>query len=112
MLGVSVVSAFRPWGEVIGHLRILVWRVSYRFGGCFGGREGGTRKNLNEPSSRFVLRQSVGAAARSFRLYPDFTVQSWAGIHWSDDPTFNEQYTRIVEGLRKAGLPEGEKKTD
>ena len=35
-----------------------------------------------------------------------------AGIHWSDDPTFNEQYARIVEGLRKTGLPEGEKKTD
>ena len=28
------------------------------------------------------------------------------------DATFNEQYERIVEGLRKAGLPEGEKKTD
>ena len=46
------------------------------------------------------------------KLYPDFTVQNWAGIHWRDDPTFNEQYANIVEGLRKAGLPEGEKKTD
>ena len=52
------------------------------------------------------------AVAQLRKLYPDFTVQSWAGIHWSDDPTFNEQYARIVEGLRKAGLPEGEKKTD
>ncbi|HEY1781168.1 MAG TPA: winged helix-turn-helix domain-containing protein [Roseiarcus sp.] len=46
------------------------------------------------------------------KLYPDFTVQSWAGIHWSDDPTFQAQYQRIVEGLRKAGLPEGEVKKD
>jgi hypothetical protein len=30
-------------------------------------------------------------------------------MHWSDDPTFNAQYQRIIEGLRKAGLPEGEK---
>ena len=36
--------------------------------------------------------------------------ETWAGIHWTDDPTFNAQYARIVEGLRKAGLPEGEKK--
>jgi hypothetical protein len=39
-------------------------------------------------------------------------VQKFAGVHWSDDPTFNAQRARIVEGLRKAGLPEGEKKTD
>ena len=35
-----------------------------------------------------------------------------SGVHWSDDPTFNMQYQRIVEGLRKAGVPEGEKKTN
>ena len=46
------------------------------------------------------------------KVYPGFTVQTWAGIHWSDDPTFNAQYQRIVEGLRKAGVPEGEKKTN
>ena len=34
------------------------------------------------------------------------------GHSWTDDPTFNAQYARIVEGLRKAGLPEGEKKTN
>jgi adenylate cyclase len=57
-------------------------------------------------------KEAKEAVAQLQKLYPDFTVQSWAGIHWSDDPTFNEQYARIVEGLRKAGLPEGEKKTD
>jgi adenylate cyclase len=57
-------------------------------------------------------KEAKEAVAQLRKLYPDFTVQSWAGIHWSDDPTFNEQYARIVEGLRKAGLPEGEKKTD
>jgi len=39
-------------------------------------------------------------------------VQHWASIHWSDDPTFNAQNQRIVEGLRKAGVPEGEKPAD
>ena len=57
-------------------------------------------------------KEAKETVAQLRKLYPDFTVQSWAGIHWSDDPTFNEQYARIVEGLRKAGLPEGEKKTD
>jgi hypothetical protein len=32
--------------------------------------------------------------------------------HWTDDVTFNAQYARIVEGLRKAGVPEGEAKTN
>jgi adenylate cyclase len=57
-------------------------------------------------------KEAKETVAQLRKLYPDFTVQSWAGIHWSDDPTFNEQYARIVEGLRKAGLPEGEKKVN
>ena len=57
-------------------------------------------------------KEAKETVAQLRKLYPDFTVQTWAGIHWTDDPTFNAQYQRIVEGLRKAGLPEGEKKTD
>jgi TolB-like protein len=57
-------------------------------------------------------KEAKDAAAQLQKVYPGFTVQTWAGIHWSDDPTFNEQYQRIVEGLRKAGVPEGEKKTN
>ena len=57
-------------------------------------------------------KEAKETVAQLRKLYPDFTVQSWAGIPWSDDPTFNEQYARIVDGLRKAGLPEGEKKTE
>ena len=46
------------------------------------------------------------------KVRPGFTVQTLAGIHWTDNPTFNAQYARIVEGLRKAGVPEGEAKTN
>jgi hypothetical protein len=46
------------------------------------------------------------AAAQLQKIYPGFTVETWAGIHWSDDPTFKAENARIVEGLRKAGLPE------
>ena len=55
-------------------------------------------------------KEAKEAVAQLRKLYPDFTVQSWAGIHWSDDPTFNEQYARIVEGLRKAGCPRGRRR--
>ena len=57
-------------------------------------------------------KEAKEAAAQLQKVYPGFTVQTWAGMHWSDDPTFNVQYQRIVEGLRKAGVPEGEKKTN
>jgi adenylate cyclase len=39
-------------------------------------------------------------------LMPGYTVDRWAHESWSDNPTFMAQYQRIVEGLRKAGLPE------
>ena len=57
-------------------------------------------------------KEAKEAAAELQKVYPGFTVQGWLGIHWSDDPTFNAQYQRVVEGLRKAGVPEGEKKAN
>jgi tetratricopeptide (TPR) repeat protein len=57
-------------------------------------------------------KEAKDAAAQLLKVYPGFTVQTWAGIHWTDDPTFNAQYQRITEGLRKAGVPEGEQKTN
>ncbi len=57
-------------------------------------------------------KEAKETVAQLRKLYPDFTVQTWAGIHWSDDATFNAQYQRIVEGLRKAGVPGGDKKTN
>jgi tetratricopeptide (TPR) repeat protein len=54
-------------------------------------------------------KEAKEAAAQLQKDNPGFTTQKWAGIHWTDDPTFNVQYQRITEGLRKAGLPEGEK---
>jgi hypothetical protein len=54
----------------------------------------------------------VGRRAVAETLSGLYRPETWVGIHWSDDPTFNARCRRIVEGLRKAGLPEGEKKTD
>ena len=42
------------------------------------------------------------------KLMPNYTVQKWAdrGPTMSTDPTFLAEYSRIVEGLRRGGLPE------
>jgi adenylate cyclase len=56
-------------------------------------------------------KEAKNAAAQLQKVYPGFTVQTWVGIHhhWSDDPTFKARFQLEVEGLRKAGVPEGEK---
>jgi TolB-like protein len=48
------------------------------------------------------------------KAYPGLTVHRYAdmGARVTYNPTFAQQFQRIVEGLRKAGLPEGEKTTD
>jgi adenylate cyclase len=57
-------------------------------------------------------KEAKDAAAQLQKVHPGYTVQTWAGRHMSDDPTYNAQLQRILEGLRKAGVPEGEKKTN
>jgi adenylate cyclase len=57
-------------------------------------------------------KEAKEAAVQLQKVYPGFTVQTLVGMRMSDDPTFIMQSQRILEGLRKAGLPEGEKKTN
>ena len=47
-------------------------------------------------------KEAQEAVAKLRDLYPDLTVQTFASIHWSDDPTFNAQYQRIVESCSVA----------
>jgi adenylate cyclase len=51
-------------------------------------------------------KEAKEAVAQLQKLYPGYTVQKYATTHFSDDPTFNAQRARIIESLRKAGLPE------
>ena len=48
------------------------------------------------------------AVEELIRLMPGYTVQKWAHADWSRNPTFLVEYQKIVEGLRMAGLQEGE----
>jgi adenylate cyclase len=57
-------------------------------------------------------KEAKEAAAQLQKVDPGFTQQTLARAHLSDDPTFNAQLQRVVEGLRKAGVPEGEQKTE
>jgi hypothetical protein len=58
--------------------------------------------------------EAKGAIAGLLKVYPGFTVQTFADIAATItyNSTFAEQVQRIIEGLRKAGLPDGKKKTN
>lgn len=52
--------------------------------------------------------KAQNAVDQILKLMPGYTVQKWAKADWSRNPTFLKEYQLIVEGLRMAGLPEGQ----
>ena len=52
--------------------------------------------------------EAAGAVAELLKLRPGYTVQTLVqeGSGVSENPAFRKEYQRIVEGARKAGLPE------
>lgn len=50
--------------------------------------------------------EAHAAVAQLLKLMPNYTIDRWAHEGFSDNPVFLAQYQRIIEGLRKAGLPE------
>jgi adenylate cyclase len=50
--------------------------------------------------------EAQSAVTELRKLMPNYTVDRWAHARFSDNPVFLAQYQRIIEGLRKAGLPE------
>jgi adenylate cyclase len=53
--------------------------------------------------------EAKDALAQLFKVDPNFTTQEYERMFtpYSNDPTFTAERARIIEGLRKAGLPEG-----
>ena len=47
------------------------------------------------------------AVAEVLKTNPDFTVQTFNAIKWTENPTFKREYARLSDGLLKAGLPGG-----
>jgi adenylate cyclase len=58
--------------------------------------------------------EAKAALADLLKLKPDMTAQAYlaAGSMFSENAVFAQQIARMVEGMRKAGLPEGDKKTN
>jgi tetratricopeptide (TPR) repeat protein len=58
--------------------------------------------------------EAKAALADLLKLKPDMTAQAYiaAAATFSDNPVFTQQIARMVDGMRKAGLPEGEAKTN
>lgn len=52
--------------------------------------------------------EAAAAIAELLKVRPGFTVEQLAqdGTEYSDNPTFRKEFARIVDGARKAGLPE------
>ncbi|MGO4441032.1 adenylate/guanylate cyclase domain-containing protein [Rhizobium sp. RAF56] len=50
--------------------------------------------------------EAQAAVGKLLKLMPNYTVDRWAHAGFSNNPVFLKQYQRIIEGLRKAGLPE------
>ncbi len=52
--------------------------------------------------------EAAAAVGELLKVRPGFTVQKLTeeGLGVSDHPTFRRELQRIVEGARKAGLPE------
>jgi hypothetical protein len=52
--------------------------------------------------------EAAAAVAELLNVRPGFTVEQLAqdGSAYSDNPTFRKEFERIVEGARKAALPE------
>jgi len=73
--------------------------------------------NRNFPLCHFVLAANLAnldrvAEARSevaagLSLDPEFTISGFSSSEWSDNPIYLASRLRIVDGMRKAGVPEG-----
>jgi tetratricopeptide (TPR) repeat protein len=78
--------------------------------------------NPNMPLSHFVLASALARCGRldeareaahpGLELDPSFTVARFRASPFSDNPAYLAGRERVIEGMRMAGVPEGEKKTD
>jgi tetratricopeptide (TPR) repeat protein len=78
--------------------------------------------NRNYPTVHFYLAASLTELGRiddarteaqtGLALNPNFTIRRYQAGAQSDNPVFLKGRERVIEGMRKAGVPEGEKSTN
>ena len=76
----------------------------------------GIELNPNSPLMRFLLaaaladlgklKEAKAEAEAGLGLDPTFTVRRFRSLPPSDNPTYLKQHERLVNGMRKAGVPE------
>ncbi len=81
------------------------------------GHRRSIQDNRNYPLAHFFLAAALGllgrldearaAAQAGLALDPSFTIRRFRGAALSDNPIYLAQRDRVLEGLRKAGVPEG-----
>jgi Flp pilus assembly protein TadD len=73
--------------------------------------------NRNNPYTYFLLAAALAHLGRDdeaseavkagLALNPEFSMRRYRAGAASDNPTFRAQRERVVDGMRKAGVPEG-----
>ena len=73
--------------------------------------------NRNYPRAHFYLaatlahlgrmNEAQAAAQAGLALNPSFTITLWRATPPTDNPTYLAQRERFIDGMRKAGMPEG-----
>ena len=58
------------------------------------------------------LEEAREAARAGVELNPSFTISQYRSSPFSDNPVYLAGRERIYEGLRLAGVPEGDKRTN
>jgi hypothetical protein len=107
-----------------------VWAYIVAFAKLGSGRDeeavlwlnGSIEFNANAPTPYFLLAAALAcrgrmeegreAARAGLELNPCFTIARFRSSTFSDNPVYLAGRERMYEGMRKAGVPEGEKKTD
>jgi TolB-like protein/class 3 adenylate cyclase/Tfp pilus assembly protein PilF len=110
-------SPHDPW--------VYIWLLAGGFAACLLARteEAATwfrrsiEANRNYALCRFVyaaalantgqIQEARSQVAAGLALDPNFTIANFQSAVWSDNPVYLEQCGRVIEDLRRAGIPEG-----
>jgi tetratricopeptide (TPR) repeat protein len=102
-----------------------VWLLTAGFAACLLGRNEeaaswfrrSIEANRNFALCHFIyatalanmgrMDQARSEVAAGLALDPDFTITNFQSAVWSDNPVYLEQRARVIDDMRRAGVPEG-----
>jgi TolB-like protein/class 3 adenylate cyclase/Tfp pilus assembly protein PilF len=102
-----------------------IWLLTAGFAACLLGRNGeaaawfrrSIEVNRNFALSHFIYATTLANAGRmdeaqsevaaGLALDPHFTIANFRSALWSDNPVYLGQQARVIEDMRRAGVPDG-----